>query len=218
MWNMFNWDSKLKTIYVSDKFNTDDVSDSTMFAWTTSIRWWKWTTYDPSIVNKRYARVDKLLVPWYFTNILDKEYKIDYELGWWTFTWKIETYTSRDSFILINPTKTGYVFLWWTWSNWLIPQVEVKIDTWTQWNLEFTANWKLIPVEPNKSSWWGGWGWGGWGWWTSKSDDKSEDIHGSADEKIIEVEEKGKTFIEREDNKLFAEENKNEIDYFNVLK
>jgi len=213
MSQMFRWANNLKTVYASDKFTTTSLlSWDNMFSGATSIVWWNWTIFDSSKINQEYARIDKPWVLWYFTKASNKKYKIDYELNWWIINWEIRMYTIGDSFVLQNPIREWYEFIWWTWSNWLIPEVEVKINSWTKWDLKFTANWKLIPVEPNKSSWWGGWGWGGWGWWTSKSDDKSEDIHGSADEKIIEVEEKGKTFIEREDNKLFAEENKNEID------
>ena len=145
MQNMFYGSNNLKTIYVWDKFKTTSLlSWENMFSWTTSIVWWNWTVYDPLKFNQEYAKVDTLAQSWYFTNILDKPYNITYNLDNWILSWEKTVYTQRDTFTLKNPIKTWYTFLWWTWSNWNIPQVEVNIQSWTiKWDLEYSANWKI---------------------------------------------------------------------------
>ena len=155
---MFNNATILKTIYVSDKFVT------TGFAWTTimfsgdiSLVWWNGTIYDSSHIDSGYARIDwKDGLPWYFTDIMDKEYTITYNLDGWVISWLKTTYTQRDSFTLPTPTKEWYRFIWWTWSNLEGLETEVVIPERTRWNLEYTANWEKIEQKPDdKYSWWG---------------------------------------------------------------
>ena len=66
---MFYNNTNLKTIYVSDKFNTNAVTSSDrMFYNTTNLVGGAGTTYNSSIVDKRYARIDGgTSSPGYFT-------------------------------------------------------------------------------------------------------------------------------------------------------
>ena len=95
MWNMFGWASwliildltpldtssatnmsrifmdanNLKTIYVSEKFNTGYVTSSyNMFWWAVSLVWWNGTKYDPNNIDVTYARIDNEYQSWYFTD------------------------------------------------------------------------------------------------------------------------------------------------------
>ena len=156
MWEMFYETSDLERIYVSDKFTTNSVWYSwSMFYWSTSIVWWNWTTYDADHIDWEYARIDTPEISWYFTNILDKPYKITYNLDWWSLAWEKTTYTQRDTFTLPTPTKQWYIFRWWIWSNGNNPQVEIRIEAWTvKWNLEYTAVWELDSWSHSS------WGWG----------------------------------------------------------
>ena len=68
MHNMFKNSDKLKTIYVSNKFVTDQVTiDGTMFTGSTKLVGGNGTTYSSSHVDKEYARVDTADTPGYFT-------------------------------------------------------------------------------------------------------------------------------------------------------
>ena len=66
---MFCSCNSLKTIYTSDKFNTDAVTSSTnMFYNTTNLVGGAGTTYNSSYVDKEYARIDGgTSSPGYFT-------------------------------------------------------------------------------------------------------------------------------------------------------
>lgn len=70
MTNMFNGSNKLKTIYVSDKFTTANVSESvSMFMYCTSIVGGQETIYDDLYLDKTYARIDEGETnPGYFTS------------------------------------------------------------------------------------------------------------------------------------------------------
>lgn len=70
MTNMFNGSNKLKTIYVSDKFTTANVSESvSMFMYCTSIVGGQGTIYDDLYLDKTYARIDEGETnPGYFTS------------------------------------------------------------------------------------------------------------------------------------------------------
>ena len=71
---MFNRATNLKTIYSSDKFNTDNVTTSTnMFLSSTNLVGGAGTKYNSSYVDKKYARIDGgTSNPGYFTDIADK--------------------------------------------------------------------------------------------------------------------------------------------------
>lgn len=52
-----------------------------------------------------------------------------------------------EEFTLKNPTRVGYTFIGWTGSNGTTPQKEVIIPKGTIGNLEYTANWEVIPTD-----------------------------------------------------------------------
>ena len=65
---MFSDAANLKTIYASDKFNTDKVTSSTgMFNNATNLIGGAGTKYSSSYIDKTYARIDKSGTPGYFT-------------------------------------------------------------------------------------------------------------------------------------------------------
>ena len=72
---MFADAQNLKTIYISDKFNTDNVTTSTnMFNGCTNLVGGAGTKYNSSYVDKTYARIDGgTSNPGYFTDIADKD-------------------------------------------------------------------------------------------------------------------------------------------------
>ncbi len=65
---MFRKCSKLKTIYVSDLWNTDNVTDSSvMFEEDYLLVGGNGTVFDSNVVDKTYAKIDKLGMPGYLT-------------------------------------------------------------------------------------------------------------------------------------------------------
>ena len=75
MSHMFSSSTNLKTIYVSNKFNTDKVTSSTyMFYGCTKLIGGAGTKYNSSYVDKTYAHIDGgTSSPGYFTDIADKD-------------------------------------------------------------------------------------------------------------------------------------------------
>ena len=190
MWGMFWGASSLKTIYVWKEFIVNSSINSwDMFLNATNIVWWNWTTYNSWYINWTYAVIDDKNNSWYFTDILDKQFSISYDLNWWVISWEIYKYTWRDSFSLIIPEKSWYTFKWWIWSNWENPQINVTINQWTKWDLSYEAQWKIIPEQDKQEgqkeqipSAWGG--------KTLKQESKAtEQEHNSADTKKTKVEE-----------------------------
>jgi len=62
-------------------------------------------------------------------------------------------FTSNDEIVLVEPIKTGYTFLGWTFDGQTEPVKNVKIPTGTKENKEYSANWKPntyhITFNPN---------------------------------------------------------------------
>ena len=65
--------TNLTTIYVSDKFITNNVTTeengSNMFTYDTKLIWWNWTQFNESNNNVKYARIDTEWQSWYFTDV-----------------------------------------------------------------------------------------------------------------------------------------------------
>lgn len=175
---MFINNKNLKKIYVWNNFITENIQNSGwMFIGDKLLVWWKWTAYNEEHTDWEYARIDNIPEdPWYFTHILDKPYTITYNLNWWTISWDIKnTYTARESFTITAPTKQWYTFIWWIWSNWASPELDVNIKSWTTWDLSYEAKWDAI-IIPTPSAW------GGSTITQSKQESKvSEQEHNSAD-------------------------------------
>lgn len=75
-------------------------------------------------------------------NIDKNIYTIAYNLNGGSSSTALKTtYTVEDSFILPQPTKTGYTFTGWTGSNGTTPQKTVTVNKGTRGNLNYTANW-----------------------------------------------------------------------------
>lgn len=72
-------------------------------------------------------------------------YSITYSLGGGTNGSNPSTYTINSSFTLNNPTKTGYTFTGWTYSDQSTPVMNVTIPQGTTGNKTFTANWEANP-------------------------------------------------------------------------
>ena len=68
---------------------------------------------------------------------------ITYNLNWWTHSATNPTSYTVESwtFWLYQPTKTGYMFLWWTWSNGTTANANVYITQWSTWNRTYNAVW-----------------------------------------------------------------------------
>lgn len=52
-------------------------------------------------------------------------------------------YTADDEFVLVEPKKTGYTFLGWTYEGQSTPQKYVRFSVGTVGNKKFIANWKV---------------------------------------------------------------------------
>ena len=74
-------------------------------------------------------------------------YKIDYVLNGWALTWGKTNLTGYDvdtaTFILNNPERDGYKFIWWSgtaidWLSWT-----VTIAQWSTWDRVYEANWEV---------------------------------------------------------------------------
>jgi len=77
------------------------------------------------------------------------EYTITYNLDWWiNDSNNPDTYTIESwAITLQQPTKTWYIFLWWTWSNGGVAQTWVIIPSWSDGNKVYNAVWQSNNVE-----------------------------------------------------------------------
>ena len=102
---MFYNANNLKTIYVSDKFNTDNVTTSTsMFSISTSLVGGAGTKYNSSYVDKTYAHIDGgTNNPGYFTDIADKPSTFPTD-SWETIAASVKAGNSRG--YKVGETKT----------------------------------------------------------------------------------------------------------------
>ena len=78
------------------------------------------------------------------------EYEITYDLGGWTesranpTTYTVESWT----FWLYQPTKTWYMFLWWTWTNWDTPNANIYITEWSTGDRIYNAvRWSFEDID-----------------------------------------------------------------------
>ena len=189
MRSMFYGAKNIQTIYVWKNFILNsEINSWDMFAWAENIVWWNGTKYTWDHVNWEYAVIDDLNHSWYFTNILDKPYRIRYNLNGWVLSWEKTVYTQRDEFTLINPTKQWYNFVWWIWSNWNNPEVTVRIYQWTKWDLIYIAQWELILTPA------------AWGWQSITPETKEQE-HKAAEEKQEQKQETKQGEQEKEQTK-----------------
>jgi len=104
--------------------------------------WWTWSNGDvpqTTVSIPEWSMGNKK----YYANWTLKEYTITYNLNDWTegrtnpTTYTVESWT----FWLYQPTKTGYMFLWWTWSNGNSVNANIYITKWSTWDRTYTAVW-----------------------------------------------------------------------------
>ena len=68
-------------------------------------------------------------------------YIITYDVWSWTITWQKTTYNVEENFTLVDPTRTWYDFVWWSWTTTTTPTSWLVIPAWTYWNLSYEAVW-----------------------------------------------------------------------------
>ena len=71
-------------------------------------------------------------------------YTISYNVWSWYITWQKTTYTIEDSFVIPDPTRTWFEFLWWSWTNLSVLTTGLEIEQWTYWNLYYEAIWREL--------------------------------------------------------------------------
>ena len=105
---------------------------------------WKWVNSSGTTIN-----------PWETTSLTHNDiftasavpilYTATFTLNGWISTWntadEIKYTIESGDIILDNPVKTGYTFVWWTWTNWDTPQLWLIITWWSIWDFVFYAVW-----------------------------------------------------------------------------
>ena len=112
---------------------------------------WALTNNGAKIYNNQHVVTDNLTaVSWanvvlYAVWDLDT-YTITYELNWGSVNWTNPTSYDITSWniTLINPTRDGYNFLWWTWTDVPTYNSGVVITQWSVGNRSYVANWQPI--------------------------------------------------------------------------
>ena len=148
--SMFEKSSNLKTIYATNEFNRINSTNSElMFSWAVSLKGWNGTRYNSNYTNWTYAIIDDENNSWYFTNILDKPYIIEYELRWWVFKWEVvNTYTTRNWWIFPKAIMTWFEFAWWyeTWAT-----EPFTFTNTTKWDKILYAHWKSLEKKAEET-------------------------------------------------------------------
>ena len=113
--------------------------------------WWTWTdesTYNSGVVIAQWSVGDRT----YVANWEPIEYTIWYTLNWWSVSSENPTsYTIESADITLNnPTRAGYNFLWWTWTNVSTYNSGVVITQWSIGNRTYVANWEAKTDTPYK--------------------------------------------------------------------
>ena len=190
---------------------------------------WKYTIQTPNIILED-AKKDGYNFAWWFSNsdfttwvsiITEwttwditlyakweiKNYNIEYILNGGSVSWEnITWYTIQtDNITLINPTKSWYIFTWWSGTDLDSLVQTVVIPIWSTWDRKYEANWEEIWSSGWEewwsswwgwwSSWWGGW-WGGWGTKKNSSNDKNSTSWAveKSPEKMTHPSEKGSDY------------------------
>jgi len=136
---MFANDS-LETIYVSDKFVTNNVSEwYDMFRDNLSLIWWNWTKYDPNYIDYGYANIDTDQTPWYFTNISWNTVIVRFFTNGWL---EVDPQVVSKWGIIesVTTSKENAVFKWWYTDEWLTRSF--KTSTLVNSNLKLYAKWE----------------------------------------------------------------------------
>ena len=136
---MFAKCTNLKTIYVSDNWSTQKVTDDKMsFANSTNLVGGKGTTF--SSASGSYARIDQgASDPGYLTPYSSK---ITYHLDGGSVSGNPSTYTVEDkTFKLQNPSRSGYIFNGWSGTDIDGLSPDVTVTSGSSYPREYTAHW-----------------------------------------------------------------------------
>ena len=164
MTNMFREDEMLKTIYVSDSFNTDKVTNSdNIFSYANSLIWWNGTWHYNSdnflLASIEYAQIDNETQSWYFTD--PSHFKVNFiSTTWVILSWqRISTWQTIS---LLNDATKEYTYysdkdlttLFDTWTQ-LYSYTEIYVDIKDKYKVEFNTMWWTPEVEAQRvTSWW----------------------------------------------------------------
>jgi len=152
---MFNTCTNIETIYVSDDFSTDNLSNpnNRMFLWNNHLVWWNWTQFDDTNNDATYARIDKEWQSWYFTDKITIKFinmDDDSEI--------IKTINKWEIVDISDLIRTWYNILFYEDIEWLVEfDIEQKIEKYTeiyikymlwQYTITFNTNWwtDLAPI------------------------------------------------------------------------
>ena len=140
---MFEEADSLETIYVSDKFVTNNVSEwYDMFRGTYNLIWWNWTKYDPNYIDYDYANIDTDQTQWYFTNISWNTVIVRFFTNGWSDI-DIQVVTKWNTIESVTTTKENAVFKWWYTDEWLTRSFNTS--TAINSNLKIYAKWECKP-------------------------------------------------------------------------
>ena len=139
---MFDQCDSLETIYVSDKFKTDNVQWYDMFWNNYSLIWWNWTKFDSNYVDYDYATIDAADNPWYFTDINSNKVVVRFFTNGWSDidVQVIEKWNTIES---VQSSKDNAEFKWWYSDEWLTKKFNVSSTI--NSNLKLYAKWECKP-------------------------------------------------------------------------
>ncbi len=102
-----------------------------------------WFDFENEPITSRMA--DEYNNVYFIAKRAPKEYKIKYELHDGVISWENVTgYTiESEDITLINPTKIGYTFTWWSGTSLNFPTTTVTIPSGSTWDRNYEANWQI---------------------------------------------------------------------------
>lgn len=106
----------------------------TLKSWYRDLVWWGDKTTDSFNMPAENVTMTATATPITYT--------INYETNGWVISWQTTTYdVETPTFTLVHPSKTGYNFWWWTWSNWTTPNINVQITVGSTGDRTYYAKW-----------------------------------------------------------------------------
>ena len=114
-------------------YNQDVVVSAVMKPWYTWLTW----AWDKTVPNFKMPTSDVNMS----ASATPIVYSITYDVWSGTISWEKVTYDIEEWFVLVDPTRTWYDFVWWSGTNLATPISWLVIDTWTYWDLNYEAVW-----------------------------------------------------------------------------
>ena len=140
---MFETSDSLESIYVSDKFVTNNVSEwYDMFIGAYSLIWWNWRKYDSSHTDYDYANIDTAQNPWYFTNISWNTVIVRFFTNGWSEV-DPQVVSKWGTIGSVTPNKENAIFKWWYTDEWLTRNFNTS--TAINSNMKLYAKWECKP-------------------------------------------------------------------------